>query len=90
MSNQLFRNYDKKAIHSLLKDIGKERYECALNDVGLSQSKPLTMTGFFIEWNKGDINLWHRYPSGVEKMIMSVLGFWTIPLEGWEMYRYQF
>lgn len=87
MSKDVFRNYDKKAIHKLLKEIGKEQYECALDDVGLAKSKPLTLTGFFIEWDNGNINLFHCYPSGIEKMIMSVLGFWAIPDKGWELYR---
>ena len=48
MSKTVFRNYDIKVIKALLKEIGQERYNCALKDVGLFESKPLSMDGFFV------------------------------------------
>jgi hypothetical protein len=87
MSKIAFRNYDKQAIKALLKEMGKDRYECALRDVGLSDMKPMGLTGFFIEWNDMEVRLYHRYPSGTELFIVDVLGFWAVPNEGWVRVR---
>nr|WP_298929880.1 hypothetical protein [uncultured Allomuricauda sp.] len=90
MSKLVFRNYDEKAIVSLMKEIGKERVRCAIKDSGM-ESRPLTMEGFFIEFQpeKEDFILFFRYPSGVLFELMSVLGFWRIPEKGWEKERIQ-
>ena len=87
MSKVVFRNSNKKAIKLLLKEVGRERYECALKDAGLSSMKPLTMHGFYLEWDNYDINLWYCYPSGKTFNLMSALGFWAVPRDGWEMDR---
>ncbi|KKM95099.1 hypothetical protein LCGC14_1191610 [marine sediment metagenome] len=49
MSELVFRNYDKKAVRALLKEIGKDRYECALKDQNFL-GNPLSMDGFFVEY----------------------------------------
>ncbi|WP_276166477.1 hypothetical protein [Zobellia alginiliquefaciens] len=85
MSITVFRNHDISAIKVLLKEIGKERYECALSDAGLSTNKPLSMHGFFVEYetDTSNIYLYYRYPSRAVFKIMSVLGFWSVPTEQW-------
>ncbi len=87
MSKVLFINSDKKAIRQLLKEIGKERYECALKDAGLSEMKPMGLDGFYVEWDNKEVILYYRYPSGAVFKIMDVLGFWGVPNDGWEMTR---
>tara|TARA_R110001583_G_scaffold96627_2_gene241007 strand:+ start:1635 stop:1904 length:270 start_codon:yes stop_codon:yes gene_type:complete len=87
MSKIIFINRDKKAIRQLLKEIGKERYECALSDAGLSEMKPIAMDGFFVEWDNYDVVLFYRYPSGIVYRIMDVLGYWGVPIHGWELKR---
>lgn len=84
----MFRNYDKIAVRQLLKEVGKERYECALKDQGIEQ-KPLGMDGFFVEFevDTKDINLYYKYPSKVTLFIMPVLGYWGIPSKNWEIDR---
>lgn len=88
MSNEVFRNYDKVAIKQLLKEIGPERYQAALDDENITQ-KPLNMNGFFVEYlvDTKEINLYYKYPSRIEVYIMSVLGYWAVPNEGWELNR---
>ncbi|MDF4220867.1 MULTISPECIES: hypothetical protein [Maribacter] len=85
MSKTVFRNYDIKRIKALLKEIGKERYECALKDLGLIEQKPISMDGFFVEYETDthDIYLYYRYPSRVVFKIMPVLGFWNVPNDFW-------
>ncbi|UII79987.1 hypothetical protein [Flagellimonas sp. CMM7] len=84
MSKEVFRNYDKKAIKSLIREMGKERFDCAIKDSGM-ESRPLTMEGFFIEFqpDKEDFILYYMYPSRVVFKIISVLGFWAVPDSGW-------
>jgi hypothetical protein len=88
MSITVFRNYDKKAIRSLLKEIGKERYECALKDAGI-ETRPLSLEGFYVEYETDtqDINLYYKYPSRIVFLLLPVLGFWAVPNEGWEIHR---
>ncbi|MFT5737343.1 MAG: hypothetical protein ACJAU2_001840 [Maribacter sp.] len=88
MSEIIFRNYDLTAIRQLLKEVGKERYECALKDQGIEQ-KPLGMNGFFVEFevDTKDINLYYKYPSKVTLFIMPVLGFWGVPIDEWVLTR---
>jgi hypothetical protein len=85
---EVFRNSDLTAIRQLLKEIGKERYECALKDQRIEQ-KPLGMDGFFVEYevDTKDINLYYKYPSKITLFIMPVLGFWGVPNAGWELSR---
>ena len=85
MSKTVFRNYDLKCIKALLKEIRKERYEAALKDIGLFESKPITMDGFFVEYeiDTQDVNLYYKYPSRVVRFIMPVLGFWNVPHDHW-------
>ena len=87
MSKVIFRNYNKKATRLLLKEIGKERYENALKDVGLSEMKPMSLEGFYVEWNDNEVLLYHRYPSGTIFCIIDVLGFWAVPYDEWIMER---
>lgn len=84
----VFRNNDVKAIKKLLKEIGVERYKCALKDEGISQP-PISMNGFYLEYDTstGNIGLFHKYPSKITLFIMSVLGYWSLPIGGWEMVR---
>tara|TARA_R110001606_G_scaffold260183_2_gene407961 strand:+ start:21189 stop:21470 length:282 start_codon:yes stop_codon:yes gene_type:complete len=88
-TKEVFRNYDIKRIKMLLKEIGKERYEAALDDAGLKHSRPLGMSGFFVEYDieSRDVNLYYKYPSRVEIFIMPVLGFWAVPSTDWELLR---
>ncbi|NHF60165.1 hypothetical protein FK220_012475 [Flavobacteriaceae bacterium TP-CH-4] len=85
----VFRNQDKKVIRQLLKEIGRERYECALADAGLIEQPPISMDGFYIEYDTEvkEFGLFYRYPSRSSYFIMSVLGYWNIPLSGWEYER---
>ncbi|CAM4411252.1 hypothetical protein [Zobellia nedashkovskayae] len=87
MSNVVFQITDITAIKLLLKEIGEERYNCALKDNGLSDMKPLTMHGFYIEWDNGNIDLYYRYPSGKSFKLMTVLGLQRVPFKGWELVR---
>jgi len=84
MSKVVFRNYDKKSIKLLMKEIGKERFTAAVLDSGM-ESLPLSMEGFFVEFepDKNDFVFYYRYPSGVVFRLMSVLGFWAVPEEKW-------
>jgi hypothetical protein len=85
MSKTVFRNYNITSIKALLKEIGKERYECALKDNGLHENKPISMDGFFVEYETDthDVNLYYKYPSRVVCYIMPVLGFWNVPNDFW-------
>ncbi|MDF4203890.1 hypothetical protein PXD56_13030 [Maribacter sp. SA7] len=85
MSITVFRNYDIKSIKGLLKEIGQERYECALKDLGLLEQRPISMKGFFVEYETDtqDIYLYYRYPSRVVFKILPVLGFWQVPHDHW-------
>ncbi|MBM1106047.1 hypothetical protein JQC67_07860 [Aurantibacter crassamenti] len=90
MSKIIFRNYDKNAVRQLLKEVGKERYDCALKDAGITQ-KPLTLEGFYFEYEMNtdniELNLYYRYPSRITILIMPVLGYWAVPDGGWEILR---
>lgn len=88
MSKIVFRNYDKKAIRNLLREIGKERYQYAIDDADFI-SPPLSMEGFFVEYEpwSGNIELYFRFPMCQPQHIMSVLGYWAVTKEGWQMLR---
>lgn len=85
MSKTVFRNYDIKSIKNLLKEIGQDRYIAALENQGLKNHKPLTMKGFYVEFDPDtlDFNLYYRYPSRISKFIMPVLGYWHVPIDDW-------
>lgn len=87
MSKEIFKNADTKAIRHLLKEIGKERYEAALEDAGLSEMKPIGLDGFYVEWEDKNVTLFYRYPSGTVYELMDVLGYWGVPRLGWERLR---
>jgi hypothetical protein len=89
MSKIVFRNYDIKAIRELLKEIGSEHYKCALKDNGLDNQPPMSMKGFFIEYEVStqNIKLYYKYPSNVTFFIMNVLGYWHVPSENWKLMR---
>lgn len=87
MSKSIFRNYEMKSIKNLLQEIGKERYEGALLDAGLSEMKPIGMKGFYLEWDNQDVHLYYKYPSGTICFIIDALGFGAVPAEGWVMER---
>lgn len=82
-SKILFRNYDRKTIRELLKEIGKHRYELALENLKVTQ-KPLGMEGWYIEANEYYVRLCYRYPSRYVLMLMDVDRFNNIPVQGWE------
>jgi len=82
MSKTVFRNNPITSIKALLKEIGMGRYECALKDNGLFESKPISMDGFLVEYETDthDVNLYYTYPSRVVCFIIPVLGFWNVPI----------
>ncbi|MFD2589086.1 hypothetical protein ACFSQJ_19330 [Croceitalea marina] len=85
--SKLFRNYDKEAIKVLMKEIGAYRYERALENMKMSDQKPISMSGFYLESNEHCIFLCHRYPSGYVLKLMKVDGFMQIPKEGWKLIK---
>ena len=82
MSVFIFRNHDKVAIKHLLKEIGRYRYEMALENMKISQP-PISMDGFYLEANPSCIFLCYKYPSRVKTKIMKVDGFTGVPKSGW-------
>lgn len=87
MSKEIFKNSDNNAIRQLLTEIGKERYEAALMDAGLSEMKPIGLDGFYVEWEDKNVTLFYMYPSGTVFELMDVLGYWGVPNLGWERLR---
>ena len=83
MSIVLYRNYDKKVIKELLKEIGKHRYEQALENMQVKH-KPLSMQGWYLEANNSYLRLCYKYPSRYVLMLMDVERFNNIPVKGWE------
>ena len=84
MNKRKFINKDKKAIKQLLKEIGKHRYELALEMMQIKQP-PISMSGFYLEATDDAILLCYRYPSRFETTIMKVQDFENLPAEGWEL-----
>ena len=78
-----FRNYDKKILKNLLKEIGEYRYNQALENMKIGNSKPLSMEGFYVEATEYYIKLCYMYPSRYKLMIMDVDRYENIPVEGW-------
>lgn len=80
----LFRNYDLKTIKSLLIEIGEHKYNQAMENMKIPDSKPLSMRGFYIEATQHYLKLCYRYPSRYVIMIMDVETYKNIPVEGWK------
>lgn len=85
--SKLFRNNDRKAIRVLMKEIGAYRYERALENMKITEQKPMSMSGFYLESNEHCIFLCHRYPSGYILKLMKVDEFEQIPKEGWKLVK---
>lgn len=85
---EIFVHRETKAIMALIREIGKQRYLAALQDVGLvGELKPKRSDDFFLEWENGDTYLCHQYPMGQKRRIMNVIGYQGIPIQGWERAR---
>lgn len=78
-----YRNRDLKIIRKLLLEIGRHRYEQALENMQVRQ-KPLTMNGWYLEETERYLRLCYRYPSRSVLMLMDVDKFKNIPQMGWE------
>ncbi len=89
MSKIVFQHHDIVAIKALLKEIGLNHYKAALKEQGIDSQPPITMKGFYLEFetDTNDIKLYYRYPSNTIFFIMEVFGYWRIPREGWTMIR---
>ncbi|WP_282055675.1 hypothetical protein [Maribacter luteus] len=83
MSNIIYRNHDLKVIKELLKEIGKHRYEQALENMQVKQ-KPLGMKGWYLEASQYYLKLCYKYPSRIVLMLMDVDRYNNIPRHGWE------
>lgn len=79
----MFRNYDKKVIRNLLMEIGEYKYNQALENMKVGNSKPLSMDGFYVEATQYYLKICYKYPSGYKLMIMDVSRYDNIPVEGW-------
>ena len=78
-----FRNNDKMILKKLLQEIGEYRYNQALENMKIGNSKPLSMEGFYVEATEHYIKLCYMYPSRYKLMIMDVDRYENIPVEGW-------
>lgn len=89
MSIIVFQNHNIVAIKALLIEVGQSHYKAALKEQGLDSQPPITMKGFYLEFetHTKDVKLYHKYPSNTIFFIMDVLGYWKIPKEGWTMIR---
>lgn len=83
MKNIVWQYHNGKTIRKLLVEIGRYRYERALEQMQVSQ-QPLSMDGFFLEANDDCTFLKYRYPIGVITTIMKIDEFESLPLEGWK------
>ena len=79
----VYRNYDLKIIRELLKEIGRHKYEQALENMQVRQ-KPLTMKGWYLEAREGYVKLCYKYPSRHILMLLDVERYRNIPANGWE------
>ncbi len=79
----VYRNYDLKIIRELLKEIGRHKYEQALENMQVKQ-KPLGMKGWYLEAREGYVKLCYKYPSRHILMLLDVETFKNIPASGWE------
>jgi len=78
-----FRNYDKATIKNLLREIGEYRYNQALENMKVGNSKPMSMEGFYLEATEHYLKLCYRFPSRYVLMIMDVERYENIPVDGW-------
>lgn len=79
----IYRNHNRKIIRELLKEIGRHKYEQALENMKVT-SKPLGMDGWYLEASEHYLKLCYRYPSRFVLMLMDVGRFQNIPRNGWE------
>lgn len=79
----VYRNYDLKIIRELLLEIGRHRYEQALENMQAKQ-RPLSMKGWYLEACESYLRLCYKYPSRTILMLMDVDRFNSIPVKGWE------
>ncbi|SFR65175.1 hypothetical protein [Maribacter stanieri] len=79
----IYRNFDTKIIRELIIEIGRHKYEQALQNMQVRQ-KPLSMKGWYLEARDGYVKLCYRYPSRYILMLMNVERFNNIPANGWE------
>ncbi len=86
MSKIKYRNFDLKIIRELLKEIGKHRYEQALENMQVKEA-PVGMKGWYLEATEGYLRLCYKYPSRHVLMLMDVFRFNNIPVKGWERIR---
>jgi hypothetical protein len=83
MSKILYRNYDTKAIKELMKEIGKHKYQQALENMQV-RHRPLGMQGWYLEATDSYLKLCYMYPSRIVLVLMDVDRFIRIPVKGWE------
>ncbi len=79
----VYRNYDTKIIRELLKEIGKHRYEQALENLNV-RHRPLSMKGWYLEASNHYMRLCYKYPSRYVLMLMDIERYTNIPRKGWE------
>jgi len=79
----VYRNFDRKTIRQLLKEIGKHKYEQALENMKVRQ-KPLSMEGWYLEASPHYLRICYKYPSRFVLMLMDVDRYNNIPRQGWE------
>jgi len=79
----VYRNHNRKTIRKLLQEIGKHRYEQALENMKV-RYKPLSMEGWYLEACEHYLRLCYQYPSKYVLMLMDVSRFENIPRQGWE------
>lgn len=84
IAKTIFRNYDRKTIRELLKEIGIHRHEQALENMKVKNQKPIGMNGWYLQANEYYLRLCYRYPSGYVLMLMDVDRYDNIPSQGWE------
>lgn len=84
MSKILYRNYNTKVIRELLKEIGEYRYNQALENMKIGNSKPTSMEGFYLEATEYYLKICYMYPSRFVLKLMDVDRFNHIPVKGWE------
>lgn len=70
--------YDLKIIRRLMLEIGRHKYEQALENMQV-KARPLTLDGWYLEASEDYLKLCHRYPSRYVLMLMDVGRFDNIP-----------
>ena len=79
----VYRNHDRKTIRELLKEIGRHKYEQALEHMQVKQ-RPVSMGRWYLESCEHYLKLCYQYPTSYVLMLMDVERFNNIPREGWE------